>query len=61
MNLIEQKQELLEIIARLVELGESADELSFWVNLFETMEDPQRLKLLHNLSEELAALKKLTI
>ncbi|KKR01216.1 MAG: hypothetical protein UT98_C0005G0023 [Candidatus Nomurabacteria bacterium GW2011_GWF2_40_31] len=58
MNIEEQKKELEELIKKLIALGEDADELNFWTEMFDTMDEGARSKLLSNLSKEATDLEK---
>ena len=58
MNTEEQKKELEGLIKKLIALGEDADELNFWMEMFDTMDEEARSKLLENLSKEIADLEK---
>jgi hypothetical protein len=59
MTLEEQKTQLVESVKQLTALGEDSGELDFWAEIFDTMDEPQRIKLLENLSSELNQLKTL--
>jgi len=53
----DQKQKLNDLIARLVDSGEDKDELSFWQDYFDVMDEVGRQKLLENLEQEVNALE----
>ena len=57
--MMDQKQKLNDLIGRLVELGEDKDELSFWQDYFEIMDELGQQKLLANLEKELNDLELL--
>ncbi len=59
MLLAEQKVQLTELVKQLTILGEDGGELDFWLEIFDTMDELQRVKLLENLSTELNQLKSL--
>jgi hypothetical protein len=59
MTLEEQKTQLSELVKQLTALGEDGGELDFWLEIFDTMDESQRIKLLDNLSVELTQLKSL--
>jgi hypothetical protein len=59
MNRQEQKNELCEMVDKLISLGEDKDELSFWIEIFDTLDSDARNKLLDNLKKEVADLEKL--
>lgn len=58
MALAEQKKLLAETVAKLVSLGEDKDELWFWQQIFETMDETARQSLLENLANEASRLEK---
>lgn len=47
-----------EIVKQLIALGEDADELQFWLELFPHLENNDQTKLYDNLANELTNLKK---
>lgn len=49
-----------KIIGELLHLGEDAEELKFWKNIFEDLAPEEQEKLRVNLEEELKELKKVT-
>jgi hypothetical protein len=51
------KQTLAGIIAELIQLGEDADELNYWLEIYEDLPAEQQVLLSENLQQELAALK----
>ncbi|NTU98554.1 hypothetical protein HGA64_00915 [Candidatus Falkowbacteria bacterium] len=59
MDILQQKIELQELINDLVSLGEDKEELDFWSDFFETLDDEERQKLFSNLRKEKEDLEKL--
>ena len=53
------KQHLEELIKDLVIEGEDSQELSLWIDLYDTMEDTEKIELINNLENELKELQKL--
>ena len=52
------KQELIQIMTRLVELGEDQKELAYWLSIFDDLPEDKQKEIFLNFQEEL---KKLSI
>jgi hypothetical protein len=59
MTTLAQKTKLIELVKKLTFKGENADELGFWVKIFDTMDQSQQEDLLSNLSNELNEIEKI--
>ena len=59
MSKAEQVQKLNSFIEKLAQLGEDKDELWFWQEYFEILEDDGRQKLLSNFEQEIKDLERL--
>ncbi|HEX3082565.1 MAG TPA: hypothetical protein VHQ86_04900 [Candidatus Saccharimonadia bacterium] len=53
------KSELTQIIDQLIKLGEDADELHYWVDIYDDLEPEAKAALADNLKGELAKLEAL--
>lgn len=51
------KEQLHVVIEQLVAQGEDARELHFWEEIFDTMNEDERMKLMKNLEDEMERLK----
>ncbi len=53
-----EKQKIIGIVDRLIELGEDKEELQYWLDVYDDLSDINRLRLAAMLEEELVSLKK---
>jgi len=53
------KEELRDLVAKLIPLGEDAHELKFWEEIFEDLSEEDQIKVLENLRTELKSLEGL--
>ncbi len=56
-----QKTQLNNLVVELAELGEDIEELRLWQEFFDSLDSSEKEKLLNNLTQELAELKKLKV
>jgi hypothetical protein len=59
MTTLAQKTKLIDMVKKLTFKGEDADELGFWVKIFDSMDISQQEALLKNLSSELEELENI--
>ena len=50
------KEELKQILTKLVELGEDRDELDYWLDIFDDLPEDKQQELFSNFQAELAKL-----
>lgn len=50
------KEELKQIITRLIELGEDKDELNYWLDIFDDLPEEKQKEIFLNFQEELTKL-----
>jgi hypothetical protein len=60
MDLGKERIEFDRLVSGLVSLGEDREELTFWSDIFETLDDDQKHELIANLSKELGDLESLS-
>lgn len=58
MSIEQQKEKLKQLIGKLVSHGEDPDELWFWQEIFDAMEEDHRQELLDNLEKELSDIEQ---
>jgi len=54
------KEELKQIIIKLVELGEDKDELNYWLDIFDNLPEEKQKEVFSNFQEELTKLSTLS-
>ena len=52
-----ERSEITNLITELINLGEDADELNYWLDIFDDLPEEKQALLYVNLKEELEALK----
>jgi len=52
------KQEITDIIAQLIKLGEDQDELNYWLQIYDDLSEDKQALLYVNLKQELETLQK---
>ena len=53
------KQEIIDITAQLIKLGEDPDELGYWLQIYGDLPEDKQALLYVNLKQELEALQKI--